>query len=141
MPVKEIRDSVRDDCTIRSGCEVLWHAVVVPDQGVVEVGRHGTHVDGSVRTAHALKRVTSGFESFVHGFQQDALLRVHRVGLVGADVEEGGIEGTHIFLQQIRPSYIGGTVVGTDRVVEGRRIEPYRRDVNTHIAWGLDKLP
>lgn len=57
--------------------------------------------------------MASSFQRFVHSFQQQTLLGVHRVGLIGANIKKRRVEHTDIFIQQIAMSNIRRSVLGS----------------------------
>ena len=123
VPVEEIRDSVRENGPIRSGREIGGNGVEVSQQSIIVVDTHRTDVDSGVGSSHIFHRVAAGFERFVHSLEEDTLLGVDRVGLVGTDVEEGGVENAYIFFEEVGLFDIGGTMMTANRVIVSRRVE------------------
>ena len=65
-------------------------------QVALEIGRvvhAGEHTDAAVAVARCMAAV---LQTLPGQFEEDALLRVHQLGLARADAEEGGIEASGI---------------------------------------------
>jgi hypothetical protein len=114
---------------------------MVADQSVVVVQGHGTNVHGSIRSFHRLDAMPTPFQGFIHSLQEDALLRIHRICLIRAKVEERCVEQAHIFFQQVRAEDVARTMMGSIRVVERFGVKSIRPNVDTYISWSLEEFP
>jgi hypothetical protein len=127
MPVKEVRDPVRNDSPFQSGGGISWERLPVTDEHGVVVVAHHAHVNRRVRAAEIFHGLSRCAEAIVHHLEEESLLGIHGVDLARLDVEEPGIELCHItparVLEPVRLGSVRGSMVCADRVVEWIDVE------------------
>ena len=123
MPVKNIRDAVCDDGPRCARSEVRRQVLDIAEQEILVVGSHDAHIECGVGALEALQGLACIFQGLVDRLENQPLEWVDGLGFDRLDAEEARVKETEVFIQKIRMTDIGSSVVVAVTVVKGVNVK------------------